>query len=237
MWGLILGLLVVTAIEGRARLAYAQSFSRVQNALAESERAELATFKIDQVPALLSGQPQESHEQRDWDRVAHYRWNGLFKQYGMHVSYGSKTQIVTEVTTDDPPASQTPVPVPAGGPGFGTGSAAPAQDTSPAGGEGPARPRFDPLQADADGDGKLSRAEAPGRMADNFDAIDTNQDGFLDAAEIEARPRPQFGGRPGGPDGGGRAAEGGADRGRPPLEEPAATPAAETPVSEPAPAN
>ncbi|MCA9042415.1 MAG: hypothetical protein KDA65_18825, partial [Planctomycetaceae bacterium] len=39
-------------------------------------------------------------------------------------------------------------------------------------------------RADKDGDGKLSREEAPGRMADNFDQIDANSDGFLEAQEL-----------------------------------------------------
>ncbi len=38
--------------------------------------------------------------------------------------------------------------------------------------------------ADADGDGKLSRDEAPGRLAERFDEIDSNGDGLLDEAEI-----------------------------------------------------
>lgn len=39
-------------------------------------------------------------------------------------------------------------------------------------------------QFDADKDGKIARAEAKGRLADNFDMNDTNKDGFLDRAEL-----------------------------------------------------
>ena len=39
-------------------------------------------------------------------------------------------------------------------------------------------------QADANGDGKLSKDEAPDRMRENFDRLDTNSDGFLDDAEL-----------------------------------------------------
>ncbi len=38
---------------------------------------------------------------------------------------------------------------------------------------------------DKNGDGKISKEEAPERLADSFGRIDTNNDGFLDRAEIE----------------------------------------------------
>ncbi|WP_435654309.1 YHYH protein [Cellulophaga baltica] len=44
---------------------------------------------------------------------------------------------------------------------------------------------------DADKDGKLSRAEVNGPLADDFDAIDTNQDGFLSETELTAAPGPK----------------------------------------------
>jgi Ca2+-binding EF-hand superfamily protein len=37
---------------------------------------------------------------------------------------------------------------------------------------------------DKNNDGKISRAEAEGRIAENFDRIDTNKDGFLDRKEL-----------------------------------------------------
>ena len=68
---------------------------------------------------------------------------------------------------------------------------------------------FDIMASDADGDGKVSREEAPSPLQDRFDMMDGNADGFIDAAEIQAmRERfRQEGGRPGGegrgPGGGG----------------------------------
>jgi hypothetical protein len=202
VWGLILALLVVTAVEARARLAYSQSLSRLQDAITAAEATQVSEFKIDHVPALLAGSPSEHHESRRFDQLAHYRWNGLFKQYGLHVSYGTYTKVVTGVTSDDPPADPH-----AAAAGDGDGDAA-ADDPSGAEGQsesggGGERRRFDPLQADADGDGKLSREEAPGRLGENFDAVDKNSDGFLDAAELEARRRERSAA---GPNGGGGAA-------------------------------
>lgn len=43
------------------------------------------------------------------------------------------------------------------------------------------------MQSDTNGDGVISRAEAPSRL--DFDAADTNADGVLTLAEIEAFTR------------------------------------------------
>jgi Ca2+-binding EF-hand superfamily protein len=40
------------------------------------------------------------------------------------------------------------------------------------------------LQQDTDGDGKVSRSEARGRLAANFDRFDTNKDSYLDRSEL-----------------------------------------------------
>ena len=46
-------------------------------------------------------------------------------------------------------------------------------------------------QSDQDGDGKLSREEAPERIRNIFDRVDTNGDGFLDDNEARQQPRAQ----------------------------------------------
>ena len=45
------------------------------------------------------------------------------------------------------------------------------------------------MEADKDGDGKISEAEAPARLADRFHQMDTDGDGFVDRSEIEERIR------------------------------------------------
>jgi collagen type III alpha len=58
----------------------------------------------------------------------------------------------------------------------------------------------DLMAADKDGDGKVSKDEAPEFLQNFFDRVDTNTDGFLDKAEIEAmRNRRGPGGSGGGP--------------------------------------
>ena len=57
------------------------------------------------------------------------------------------------------------------------------------------------MSNDKDGDGKISKDEAPTFLQNFFDNVDTNKDGFLDKAELDAmRSR---GGRGGGAGGGG----------------------------------
>lgn len=96
--------------------------------------------------------------------------------------------------------------------------------SGPAGGQDGQRPggnRGDPaqlvermMQMDANKDGKISKDEMPAQQVERmFDRADTNKDGFLDKAELEAfakagQARGQ-GGQPGGPGGG----PGGAQRG------------------------
>ena len=82
------------------------------------------------------------------------------------------------------PGSPPPGPRPEGGPPSG-----------PPGAAGGSRNLMD---LDKDGDGKISRQEAPERMQEFFDRIDANQDGFLDQGEIgQMRNRARRGGPPG----------------------------------------
>lgn len=127
-----------------------------------------------------------------------YRWSGLFKNYGaIQITYDSEDQMVTGVVTEGAPAVTFPIDHAEGGAPDdasqsvveGTpGSESPGPGGPPGSGGGGGGGRgFDPFQNDADGDGKLSREEAPERMRENFDEIDTNQDGFIDKDELEAR--------------------------------------------------
>ena len=51
------------------------------------------------------------------------------------------------------------------------------------------------IQADANGDGKIQKAEAPERMAGMFDRLDANSDGELDKEELEAIAQRMRGGQ------------------------------------------
>ncbi|MFT4691571.1 MAG: c-type cytochrome domain-containing protein [Verrucomicrobiia bacterium] len=55
---------------------------------------------------------------------------------------------------------------------------------------------WDPVaQFDKDADGKLSKEEAPDRMKESFDEIDTDKDGAITTEEFQARMRSRTGGR------------------------------------------
>ncbi|NLF72325.1 MAG: HlyD family efflux transporter periplasmic adaptor subunit [Candidatus Anammoximicrobium sp.] len=94
-----------------------------------------------------------------------------------------------------------------GGPGTQAGAAGSGPNAAsggPAGGGpggGPGGPGggFDLMASDKDGDGKISKAEAPEFMQAFFDRVDTNGDGMLDKAEMEVmRQRRVSGGSRGG---------------------------------------
>ena len=80
------------------------------------------------------------------------------------------------------------------------GPRGPRGEGGPGGPGGPRGERPDPAEMfkrlDKDGDGKVSKEEAPERMKQNFETLDKNSDGFLTPDEIR-RP----GGGPGGPGG------------------------------------
>jgi collagen type III alpha len=65
----------------------------------------------------------------------------------------------------------------------GEGARRPGGDAGAPGGGAAVESRFKEL--DKDGDGKISKDEAPERMRDNFDRIDGNSDGFIDLAEMQ----------------------------------------------------
>lgn len=46
---------------------------------------------------------------------------------------------------------------------------------------------------DANNDGLLSKSEVKGPIANDFDAIDTNGDGYISKEEFEAAPKPERG--------------------------------------------
>lgn len=71
--------------------------------------------------------------------------------------------------------------------GPGVGGRPPGQNA----GQGGPIQRFD-----RDGDGKISKDEAPPPMARNFSTHDKNSDGFIDAEEAKSLPRPPAGGPP-----------------------------------------
>lgn len=59
-------------------------------------------------------------------------------------------------------------------------------------------PSIDKLfkQMDINKDGQLAKAEVKGSLANDFDKVDTNNDGFISREELEKAPKPPRGQRP-----------------------------------------
>lgn len=233
-------LLMLVAVQAHARLGYERSLQKLQTRLAaEDSSAQASPLKISELPQCIVGWPSRSiHEDRHWHLVV-YKWRGLTKTFEIRMQYDSSEAepVVMGLETADPPEEKpTPVaantstesaPPPMAGPGMG----------GMMGGPGGGGPRVDPItRDDKDGDGKVSKEEATGRLAENFDQNDTNTDGYIDADEVAAR-RQRFAAGRGGPPGGGEPS----GRPRRPESETATetptseAPASETPTSEPAP--
>ncbi|MBW3538813.1 MAG: HlyD family efflux transporter periplasmic adaptor subunit [Planctomycetes bacterium] len=106
----------------------------------------------------------------------------------------------------------------AGGPTGAPAAGGPGAAASGAAGPRPGGAGFDPAavfaSADTNGDGKITREEAPARMAEGFDRLDANSDGAIERDEFinAMRQRTQQGGGPGGAGPGG-AGPGGAGPG------------------------
>lgn len=232
-------LVVCVGIQAHARFGYEQTLRRLQNKLSTDEH-EAGGLKVADVPQCIVGWPQHHiNEDRHWKQVV-YSWQGLTDSYEIRMAYDSTEDpayILALITADAPEEPELPPPseeeaasvsdaVHGGGMGpGGMPSVGPGGPGGPGGGgPGGGGPRPDLMSNDKDGDGKISREEAPERMAQFFDRMDANSDGFIDAEEIaEARRRREA-------SGGGRGGPPGAHQQQRPAAEESTEPAAEAPA-------
>lgn len=227
VWGGIVILLLVVGNEARARFGYELTLSKLQSRIHQDEGDDPNPLTVDEANSLVVGFPSKTDE----NGKITYRFRGLIKEFGaIHLTHDGE-DLVLGLETDAPPEVEEPEFGPSSGDdptemeememgmGAAMGSGGP-----PEGGPGGGR-NFDPMQFDEDGDGKISLDEAPDRMKEFFEQIDTNGDGFADAEEFAARraARQREGGGPGG-DGGGRPRRPEADNGESAEETDAATP-------------
>jgi hypothetical protein len=194
------------------------------------EGANPQSLLLKDVDQHIVGWPNRTEEKfGKTEQVVTLTWKGLLSTYGVDVRATQDTEpVVLELIPHGAPEPQLPVaegPMegeptdemarpPMGGPMGGPPGMHSAAGGPPGGGGG-----FNPLDQDTDGDGKISREEAQGRFAENFDRNDTNGDGVIDEEELAAlmeriRNRSAEGGEQGG-------------RARPESETPAETGAPE----------
>jgi hypothetical protein len=240
VWGGIIVLLLLVAVQAHARKGYEWTLEALQP-LVDDDFEGAVPLAIADVEQHVVGFPSQSENVVSPTRTERvYRWRGLRGSYGITLAYNpaADTSVVTSLVTDGAPEPEAPVyddsadgeasDLMAGMPGGG--GSGPSSHDAEGGGPGGERGQFNPMDDDADGDGMLSRDEVSERMLEGFDDNDANSDGFLDAAEIEAmraRMREMFGGGRG--DGEDRPQ-------RPSAEEPGdSSPAETTTDGEPAP--
>lgn len=242
--GIVL-LLLCVGIQAHARIGYERSLQQLQNKLATDE-SDAGGLMVSEVPGYIVGWPQRSiEEDRHWRQVT-YSWRGLTDSYQIHMSYddSEETPYVLGLLTADPPEmpemvyeerspeEQAAATAPAEGMHGGGGAPSaggPGRGGPGGGGPGGGGPRPDIMASDADGDGKVSREEAPERMAQFFDRMDANSDGFIDAEEVaEARKRRAANG--GGPGGGGPGGPGPSGPRERPAAEESTPPASDAPA-------
>ncbi len=190
VWGLIAVMAFFVCTEGIARFGYSMTLPRLQKRINEDDGVDPRPLTVEEADTLVFGFPTKTVE----GQKVTYRWKGLLKDFGaIHLPY-DEDNIVLTLVTDAPPEVEEKVaatgeeeagsdPSIEGAPA----GAAPAEGDGDeaTGREGGGR-NFDPMQLDTDGDGKLSKEEAPERMQQIFDRIDTNGDGFADAEEFAA---------------------------------------------------
>lgn len=210
VWGGIIVLLVLVGIQARARLGYTMTLNALQDRIAEDEGPNPRTFPAKDVDQYLVGWPKQTRQEAGKDSgTIQLSWRGLTTSYEIRVHYdslpGEPESLVTSLETKDAPTVEQqvadameeagPTGTPSMPPSGMMGGAPPGGPPGMHGAGGPPGGGRDPMANDADGDGKLSREEAQGRLQENFDAADTDSDGLLTLEEItawrEANPRPQ----------------------------------------------
>lgn len=201
--GIVL-LVILAGVQAHARFGYEMSLKSMQARLAGEEESGVPLLVAD-LPGLVVGFPSRADiEERHW-RMVVYKWRGLTQSYEIRMPYDSSEKapaVLSLETADAPPPPEREVveapqeasaPSPGGmGSGMGAGMG-PGMGGGMRGG-----PRPDLMASDADGDGRISKTEAPERVAASFEEWDTNGDTFIDKDEIAARRarRSAGGGRP-----------------------------------------
>jgi hypothetical protein len=196
--GGILLLLLLVAVQAHARFGYEMSLKKLQARIAEDEtNVDGKPLLVSELPQCIVGWPCRTVEKdRHWERVT-YSWRGLTQCFEIRMPYDSSDEhpAVMSLETNGapqpveaPPPSEESVASNEGGSPTTAhaGMGGPGMGGPGMGGGMGGVPRPDIMTNDADGDGKVSKTEAPERMAQFFDRMDTNSDGFIDAEEAAA---------------------------------------------------
>jgi|GEM_PF-1941289 hypothetical protein len=226
VWGGISILLIIAGIQGMAAYGFTTSKDKVVSAVKRADESS-DELNLNDAEELMSGFWSKSPiQKKNHERFIVYSWTGVYQHYSVLLNLGaddsnpivmgyelnsetsnhaetiaaSQPQSVSETADDSDDSTAALMEMP-GGPGGGPGGPGGGP-----GGPGGGRPSIDWDELDKDGDGKVNKEEAPERMQQFFDRIDTSGDGFIDEEEREAmrRRREERQNSGGGPGGGGR---------------------------------
>ena len=184
VWGGIAILLVLLAIQGRARLGYAWTLSRLQSRLALDDGPEARPLYAKDVDPLVMGWPLRTteHVSERLD-VVEYSWHGLLSSYSISVHYDptdAEPAVYEVLTGDAPPKADVSISElrkqMEESPDVTIDMGSQTLEIVQA---------FHPLQLDANGDGRVSREEGQEQLRELFDQHDADGDGFLSGDELE----------------------------------------------------
>lgn len=208
VWGGIIVLLGVVAVEARARKGYEWTLSALEKEIAKDEGADAKPLLVKDIDQHLIGWPNRTESELGSYRKITLTWRGLFqkKPYGIDLTYDSRDHgdgfAVLDLVTHgaDEPAAPEPVPEDAGPVeppgGYGISTAPMAHNAETGGSPAPGGPAGESPggrgrpEAESTPDESGSPAERPSEPAPADPSAPKEGSEAPDAADKQSEPTP-----------------------------------------------